>query len=212
MFGENCTESCGNCLKSEQCHHINGTCMKGCDRGYQGFNCTEGKFSSIVETSFAKNNLRLIIARIFEWFMIFGIIVMIQWHIVSWITTLLFLKECDEFHNGFSCNETCNVNCKGCDRTTGECQNGCNPGWTGNHCQEGDMFSFFYQFKSMFDTILTKKSRIPFPVISRLSFTKQTTPYHSFKHYVISYNSKTMPSHLYLAFIPFTLIVKMFEK
>ena len=62
MFGENCTESCGNCLKSEQCHHINGTCMKGCDRGYQGFNCTEGKFSSIVETSFAKSNLQLIIA------------------------------------------------------------------------------------------------------------------------------------------------------
>lgn len=26
----------------KQCHHINGTCINGCDSGYQGPNCTEG--------------------------------------------------------------------------------------------------------------------------------------------------------------------------
>lgn len=42
MYGENCGIACGNCLAKEQCHHINGTCMNGCDRGYQGSKCTEG--------------------------------------------------------------------------------------------------------------------------------------------------------------------------
>lgn len=41
MYGENCGIACGNCLAKEQCHHINGTCMNGCDRGYQGSKCTE---------------------------------------------------------------------------------------------------------------------------------------------------------------------------
>lgn len=44
-FGGNCREQCGSCLNLEQCHHVNGTCMIGCDRGYQGVYCTEGKFS-----------------------------------------------------------------------------------------------------------------------------------------------------------------------
>lgn len=43
MYGENCTEKCGSCLNSEQCHPINGTCMKGCDRGFQGSSCIESK-------------------------------------------------------------------------------------------------------------------------------------------------------------------------
>lgn len=34
---------CGHCHKSEQCHHINGKCMNGCDSGYQGSICMEGK-------------------------------------------------------------------------------------------------------------------------------------------------------------------------
>lgn len=42
MYGKNCSIPCGHCFNSEQCHHINGTCMNGCDSGYKGFNCTEG--------------------------------------------------------------------------------------------------------------------------------------------------------------------------
>lgn len=42
-YGKNCSISCGNCLESEQCNHINGICMNGCDSGYQGFLCIEGK-------------------------------------------------------------------------------------------------------------------------------------------------------------------------
>lgn len=43
-YGENCSIPCGNCLLYEQCNPINGTCINGCDNGYQGLNCTEGIF------------------------------------------------------------------------------------------------------------------------------------------------------------------------
>lgn len=42
MYGYNCSILCGKCFESEQCHHVNGTCMNGCDSGYQGEHCTEG--------------------------------------------------------------------------------------------------------------------------------------------------------------------------
>lgn len=41
-FGQDCLESCGRCVGEKQCHHTNGTCLNGCNVGYQGLNCTEG--------------------------------------------------------------------------------------------------------------------------------------------------------------------------
>ena len=41
-FGHHCKETCGKCLRGEKCHHINGTCMNGCDPGYYGTFCTKG--------------------------------------------------------------------------------------------------------------------------------------------------------------------------
>ena len=108
--------------------------------------------------------------------------------------TSYFLKECDDFHYGFNCNETCNVNCKGCNRTTGECQNGCNPGWTGNRCREGDMFvGFFYQLKSMFDIILRKKVESPFP--SFHAYHLQNTQHHTIRLNSMPYPTILIPCH-----------------
>lgn len=42
LFGRNCTSTCGKCVGAEQCHHINGTCLNGCDPGYKGADCTKG--------------------------------------------------------------------------------------------------------------------------------------------------------------------------
>ena len=42
LFGQDCKEKCGKCVKGDNCHHVNGTCLNGCDPGYQGLNCTEG--------------------------------------------------------------------------------------------------------------------------------------------------------------------------
>nr|XP_022308515.1 multiple epidermal growth factor-like domains protein 10 [Crassostrea virginica] len=41
-FGQDCTEQCGECLRKEQCHHVNGSCANGCNPGYQGIMCTNG--------------------------------------------------------------------------------------------------------------------------------------------------------------------------
>lgn len=46
VYGSNCSLNCGNCFESQQCHHINGTCMNGCDHRYQGLKCIEGKDNS----------------------------------------------------------------------------------------------------------------------------------------------------------------------
>ena len=41
-FGQDCTEQCGECLRKEQCHHVDGSCANGCNPGYQGLMCTKG--------------------------------------------------------------------------------------------------------------------------------------------------------------------------
>lgn len=42
-FGKNCGRQCGHCYNNSSCHHINGTCVDGCDRGYQGTECMQRK-------------------------------------------------------------------------------------------------------------------------------------------------------------------------
>lgn len=38
-YGFNCQEKCGNCREIDQCFYTNGTCLTGCDDGYQGDLC-----------------------------------------------------------------------------------------------------------------------------------------------------------------------------
>ena len=45
MYGTNCSMSCGNCVGGEQCHHINGSCLNGCNLGWQPDMCVDGKWS-----------------------------------------------------------------------------------------------------------------------------------------------------------------------
>lgn len=48
MFGQDCREKCGECVNKEHCHHINGTCLNGCNQGYRGLECKQGnRFSSL---------------------------------------------------------------------------------------------------------------------------------------------------------------------
>ena len=41
MYGVNCSEECGTCINNEVCHHINGSCLKGCDKGFYGQRCDQ---------------------------------------------------------------------------------------------------------------------------------------------------------------------------
>lgn len=42
-YGTNCSKECGFCFGREQCHHVSGTCLKGCDPGYKAGACKERK-------------------------------------------------------------------------------------------------------------------------------------------------------------------------
>ena len=48
MYGVNCSQKCGACLGNGACHHMNGSCLKGCDKGYQGRKCDQGNFVSLL--------------------------------------------------------------------------------------------------------------------------------------------------------------------
>lgn len=41
-YGDECKEICGHCKNSTICHHINGTCIHGCEPGYIGDYCDIG--------------------------------------------------------------------------------------------------------------------------------------------------------------------------
>ena len=42
-YGNNCNNTCGNCLNVNECFHTNGTCLTGCDPGYTGDLCKTRK-------------------------------------------------------------------------------------------------------------------------------------------------------------------------
>lgn len=44
-YGFKCIENCGHCRGMNKCLHINGTCLIGCDAGYQGFLCKTRKYT-----------------------------------------------------------------------------------------------------------------------------------------------------------------------
>ena len=44
-YGKECNHTCGYCLDQDECHHINGTCVKGCDPGYLGDLCKTSTYT-----------------------------------------------------------------------------------------------------------------------------------------------------------------------
>ena len=42
-FGTECSQVCGWCKNTVDCHHLNGTCLTGCEAGYIGDMCKTRK-------------------------------------------------------------------------------------------------------------------------------------------------------------------------
>lgn len=38
-FGDGCKSQCGYCLGENNCHHVNGSCLLGCQEGFTGDLC-----------------------------------------------------------------------------------------------------------------------------------------------------------------------------
>lgn len=52
-----------------------------------------------------------------------------------------FYLECPPGYYGNDCRYQCSLNCNvrnSCDISTGQCEGGCKPGWTGNTCNQGN--------------------------------------------------------------------------
>lgn len=48
-YGQNCQDTCGLCLNSRDCYHVNGTCHMGCEPGYKGDMCKTGQWSLLIK-------------------------------------------------------------------------------------------------------------------------------------------------------------------
>ena len=114
-FGQGCMEPCGHCVAMKQCHHVNGSCLNGCDRGYQGIECTEGcTFTNLIKCSGGCTSPPT------------------HSHTKSsapkvYISTYTFypFAECNWGYHGYNCNETCQSRCStgngSCNAVTGLC-------------------------------------------------------------------------------------------
>lgn len=128
-YGLNCSKTCGNCRGSSQCHHINGSCLNGCDPGFQGEKCNMGKCCSI----------KIVINNFGN-----GIITLAFHHFM--------FVECDFGFYGIGCLQECGSFCKrsrDCHHITGFCTNGCKSGWQGSGCFEGIDILFGLRCKSI---------------------------------------------------------------
>ena len=54
FYGPGCVQTCGECLDNDLCDKINGECPNGCQPGFQGQTCKEGKKSIIMIQFFSK--------------------------------------------------------------------------------------------------------------------------------------------------------------
>ena len=43
-YGQDCHYTCGDCHNGDQCNHVNGSCLGGCNAGMSGEKCDEGNW------------------------------------------------------------------------------------------------------------------------------------------------------------------------
>ena len=46
LYGIECNSTCGHCSSQNDCFHENGTCFNGCELGYSGDLCQNGKVNT----------------------------------------------------------------------------------------------------------------------------------------------------------------------
>ena len=77
---------------------------------------------------------------------------------------LFFLKGCPRSVFGINCLNSCSVHCQvpmECDRVTGHCFNGCQPGWGDHTCNTSTFLILLYSnlLNQLNDKYLKKKYR-----------------------------------------------------
>lgn len=133
VYGSSCNIPCPIDCKNATCHIQNGTCFD-CKPGWTGTTCVISKLMFWLSIE-----ITLCITDGY-YFKSKGIgidlkhkDVMFLWHL--WI-------ECGKGLYGENCSQTCSEHCKEgstCNHVTGQCEVGCNAGWKGAMCDQGDV-------------------------------------------------------------------------
>ncbi|XP_061185081.1 multiple epidermal growth factor-like domains protein 10 [Saccostrea echinata] len=133
-FGLNCDQSCGFCLRKEQCHHLNGTCLNGCDRGYQGDNCTQ----VCPEGQYGYNCLDMCNINCREWKRCDRKTGQCYNGCQAGWKEMRCDKKCDRGTFGLNCAQSCGVclDREHCHHINGTCLNGCDRGYQGDTCTQ----------------------------------------------------------------------------
>lgn len=59
----------------------------------------------------------------------------------------LSILDCSFGFYGQDCADTCNHTCSGCNNVNGQCDRGCNPGWSGELCEKGILCDHNFCFR-----------------------------------------------------------------
>ncbi|XP_061190941.1 multiple epidermal growth factor-like domains protein 10 [Saccostrea echinata] len=133
-FGLGCSVLCGNCSNGETCHHVNGTCLSGCNEGAEGDKCQAACIPGFYDRDcrYTCSDNCGVPNRCDK-----------------------FTGECDRGcqrgWKGGQCDQkcdggmygaNCNQNCghclddEHCDHINGTCEAGCSPGYDGSLCDD----------------------------------------------------------------------------
>ncbi|XP_056008312.1 receptor-type tyrosine-protein phosphatase epsilon-like [Ostrea edulis] len=135
-YGSDCLFKCsGNCVNNEDCDHVDGACVNGCQPGYIGSSCSQiceygwyglscqnqcsGHCFENQTCDNANGRCRDGCAK-------------------GWEGSLCF-KACSDGAYGDNCKYNCSGHCYqnvSCDRFDGMCPTGCDVGWSRSRCNE----------------------------------------------------------------------------
>nr|XP_022309660.1 multiple epidermal growth factor-like domains protein 10 isoform X2 [Crassostrea virginica] len=127
-FGQDCTSVCGHCSENEHCHHINGSCLNGCDPGFNRLMCDQGCMNG----SFGKNCIERCGSNCISCNAVTGVC---EIGCSPGYEGTFCEQKCPHGRYGINCGQTCPSNCKGCNRFSGVCEFGCQSGWKGTLCE-----------------------------------------------------------------------------
>lgn len=69
--------------------------------------------------------------------------------VLLWSRALFYQIECKEGWFGQNCSQLCSRHCRDdafCNHMTGQCEKGCDFGWTGYICEKGNYLLFLFSF------------------------------------------------------------------
>nr|XP_022306415.1 platelet endothelial aggregation receptor 1-like isoform X2 [Crassostrea virginica] len=138
FYGDGCQKQCRHCINMMQCHHVNGTCLGGCEPGYKGDNCMQ--VCDIGTFGLHCNEICGQCQDLNDCLQTNGSCLS---GCSSGYQGDLCKTTCPNGTFGLGCDNDCNSTCRGCNNINGLCDTGCYPGWKGIYCHQTCSFGYY---------------------------------------------------------------------